>query len=212
MKFQVIVADPAWGFDDGLKQMKRPVKRSAASHYKTMTPDQVAALPVKELADPNGCLLALWVPGSMLQDGLNVMKAWGFKQKQVFVWIKLKKDHAKEADPNKSTRVGMGRLFRQSHEIALIGTSGKSVYPLLRDKGQRSVAFDLNLGHSCKPATLQKRLAKMFPEACKLELFGRRLLDGWTVLGDAIDGRDLADSIQELASVYDADMIRGDHE
>jgi len=201
MKYQVICADPAWGFSDNLKAMKRKVKRSASSQYRTMTAAQVAALPVKDLVDPAGCLLALWVPGSMLEDGLMVMHAWGFNLKQIFVWVKLKKDHAKEADPNKSTRVGMGRLFRQSHEIALICTAGKSIYPLLKNKGQRSVAFDLNMGHSCKPATLQNRLMTMFPTADKIELFGRRLMPGWTVLGDAIDGKDLTNSIQEHAAL-----------
>lgn len=201
MKHQVIIADPAWGFDDGLKKMKRKVKRSAASQYHTMTPQQVAALQVKDLADPAGCVLALWVPGSMLEDGLMVMKAWGFKLKQIFVWVKLKKDYAKEKDWNSATRVGMGRLFRQSHEIALICTSGKSVYKFLKNKGQRSVCFDLNRGHSIKPSLLHERLDKMFPEAQKVELFARRPMKGWTVLGDEIDGKDIDVAIQELAAL-----------
>lgn len=201
MKHQVIIADPPWGFDDGLKKMKRKVCRSAASQYRTMTAQQVATLPVKDLADPAGCLLALWVPGSMLEDGLMVMKAWGFKLKQVFVWVKLKKDYAKEADWNNSTRVGMGRLFRQSHEIALICTSGKSVYRFLQNKAQRSVCFDLNRGHSIKPDILHKRLDKMFPTSQKLELFGRRPVEGWTVLGDGIDGKDIDVAIRELVSL-----------
>lgn len=197
--YQVIVADPAWGFNDGLKKMKRRVKRSAESQYVTMTPTQIAALPVKQLADPQGCVLALWVPGSMLSHGMDVMKAWGFKHKQVFVWVKLKKKHMTEDDPNKRTRVGMGRLFRQAHEIALIGTSGKSVYRLLRDKSQRSVAFDLNQGHSIKPGTLQRRLELMFPTAKKLELYARRTRPGWDCLGNEIDGQDLKDSVANAA-------------
>lgn len=201
MKVQVIVADPPWGFDDGLKKMKRKVKRSAAAHYSTMTAAQVAAMPVRSIVDPAGCVLALWVPGSMLQEGLDVMKAWGFKQKQLFVWVKLKKDYAKEKDRQKVTRVGMGRLFRQAHEIALIGTSGKSIYKLLKNKGQRSVAFDLNLGHSIKPPTLHERLDLMFPTAQKVEFFARRFQLGWTVLGNGIDGKDITTSIQDLAAV-----------
>jgi N6-adenosine-specific RNA methylase IME4 len=201
MKAQVIVADPPWGFSDGLKKMKRNVKRSAQSQYRTMTAAQVARLPVPEIVDPNGCILALWVPGSMLADGLTVMNAWGFRQKQLFIWVKLKAGHAKEPDVNKSTRVGMGRLFRQSHEIALIGTAGQSIYPLLQDKGQRSVAFDLNLGHSIKPATLQKRLDLMFPTAAKVELFARRQITGWTCLGDGIDGKDITTAIREHSAL-----------
>ena len=201
MIHQVICADPPWGFTDGLQKMKRPVRRAASSQYRTMTSKQVAAIPVPQLVDPQGCLLALWVPGSMLEDGLMVMHAWGFRLKQLFVWVKLKKGHAQEPDPNNSTRVGMGRLFRQSHEVALICTAGKSIYPLLRDKAQRSVAFDLNLGHSCKPPTLQRRLDRRFPTATRVELFARRSLPGWTTLGDAIDGKDITVAVQELAAV-----------
>lgn len=202
MRHQVLVADPPWGFGDGLAKMKRKVRRSAASQYRTMTPQQVAAMPVREIVDPDRCLLALWVPGVLLEDGLMVMHAWGFRLKQVFVWVKLKKQYAKEADWNRGTRVGMGRLFRQSHEIALICTSGKkSIYPLLQDRSQRSVAFDLNLGHSCKPATLQKRLDKMFPTAQKAELFARRQMPGWSCLGDGIDGKDICTAIHDLAAV-----------
>lgn len=199
MKFQVIVADPAWGFNDNLKKMKRKVKRAASAQYKVMTPAQVAAIPVAEVADPMGCLLALWVPGSMLVHGLEVMKAWGFQHKQVFVWVKLKKKYHEEQDWNEATRVGMGRLFRQSHEIALIGTSGKSVYPWLDDHSQRSVAFDLNQGHSIKPSTLQNRLDKMFPDTDRLEMFARRQRKGWVCAGDAIDGKDITQAIQDLA-------------
>lgn len=201
MKYQVIVADPPWGFNDGLKKMKRKVKRSAASQYSTMSPAQVIALPVNQLVDPAGCLLALWVPGSMLETGLDVVHAWGFKMKQTFVWVKLKKDYAKEADWNCSTRVGMGRLFRQSHEIALICTAGKSIYPLLKNKSQRSVAFDLNAGHSVKPGTLQNRIDTMFPSANKLEMFARRQVPNWTCIGDGVTGKDIVLSIQELAAL-----------
>ena len=201
MKYQVIVADPPWGFNDGLKKMKRKVKRSAASQYSTMKPGQVIALPVNQLVDPAGCLLALWVPGSMLETGLDVVHAWGFKMKQTFVWVKLKKDYAKEADWNCSTRVGMGRLFRQSHEIALICTAGKSIYPLLKNKAQRSVAFDLNAGHSIKPGTLQQRIDTMFPSANKLEMFARRPVPNWTCIGDGVTGKDIVVSIQELAAL-----------
>lgn len=201
MKVQCIIADPPWGFEDSLKKMKNNVKRSAISQYRTMTTAQVAALPVKNIVDPEGCVLALWVPGSMLQDGLDVAKAWGFKMKQIFVWVKLKKDYKSVSDWNTSTRVGMGRLFRQSHEIALICTSGKSVYKHLKNKGQRSVAFDLNAGHSIKPDQLHRRLELMFPTVERAELFARRTQVGWHTLGDGIDGKNIDVAIQELAAL-----------
>ena len=202
--WDIIVADPPWGFDDGLKAMKDGVRRSAQSQYSTLSIEEIKTLNVKSLADSGGCLLALWVPGSMLQDGLDVVKAWGHQQKQVFVWTKMKNDYIEDlkngTDLNKTTRIAMGRLFRQTHEIALICTSGRSVYRHLKDKSQRSVAFDINKGHSIKPDTLQDRLEIMFPEAKKLELFARRQKPGWTCVGDAIDGKDIRDVIPELIS------------
>jgi len=196
--YQVICADPPWHFDDALKNMKLTTPRSAVSNYKVMSLADITTMQVSKLADPVGCLLALWVPGSMLSTGLDVMSAWGFKLKQTFVWVKLKKDYAKETDWNNSTRVGMGHLFRQSHELALIGTSGKSVYPHLQNRSQRSVAFDLNVAHSVKPPTLQQRLEIMFPNVDKLELFARRQIPGWTCVGDAISGKDVDTEIDEL--------------
>jgi N6-adenosine-specific RNA methylase IME4 len=136
----------------------------------------------------------------MLVHGLQVMDAWGFKQKQVFVWVKIKKNHKQESDWNDGTSVGMGRLFRQSHEIALIGTLG-SVYTHLNDRSQRSVAFDLNVAHSVKPPTLQDRLELMFPNALRLEVFARRVRPSWTCVGNAIDGKDVTIALNDLITL-----------
>ncbi len=198
MKYDVIVADPPWHFNDGLEKMKTPVRRSAQSQYSTLSINEIQALNVPGLANPTGCMLALWVPSSMLVMGLETMKRWGFTHKQTFIWVKMKKDFSKEKDINNATRFGMGRLFRQAHEIALIGTSGKSIYPKLKNNSQRSVSFDLNEGHSIKPGTLQDRLDLMFPDTEKLEIFARRTRSGWTCIGDGVTGRDVRDSIGDL--------------
>ena len=75
-KFQVIVADPPFSFSDSLKMSD--VKRGADSNYVTMTIQQIKDMKVKQIADPNGAVLALWVPSSLLQEGLDIMKLWGF--------------------------------------------------------------------------------------------------------------------------------------
>ena len=207
MKFNVVDSDPPWAFGDRLQKMKAKTKRSAQSQYKTMTPAEVAALDVPSIVDPNYSLLALWVPSVLLPEGLEVMKAWGFAFKQTFIWVKSKKNvtkHVKKlieagktVDINDLMAFGMGRLFRQTHEIALIGTQGK-VYTHLMDKSQRSVMFDINQGHSTKPELLQDRLDRMFPDAKRLEMFGRRLRPNWTVIGDGVTGVDIKTSIQDL--------------
>jgi N6-adenosine-specific RNA methylase IME4 len=196
--FSCIVADPPWGFKDRLSSMKSPVKRSAVSQYEVLSVGEIQRLRINDLADPAGCVLALWVPSVFLPDGLETMRQWGFTFKQTFIWTKMKNKVAKDADINDETRFGMGRLFRQAHEIALIGTLGKNVYKNIVSKSQRSVAFDVNKGHSIKTELLQNRLEMMFPTSKKLEIFARRIRQGWTCIGDGVTGIDVRTSIEDL--------------
>jgi N6-adenosine-specific RNA methylase IME4 len=39
----------------------------------------------------------------------------------------------------------------------------------------------------------------MFPETAKIELFGRRKLPGWDVIGNAIDGIDIRDRLLDIS-------------
>jgi len=204
--YDIICADPPWDFGDKLRAMRSKTKRSAISQYSTLTPTEVANLDVKSLANKDGCVLALWVPSTLLSEGLQVMSSWGFTYKQMTVWVKSKKNAISKiqkgeiVDLNETLGFGMGRLFRQCHEIALIGTLGK-VYKNLENKSQRSVSIEQNTKHSKKPDLLQDRLELMFPKAKKLEIFGRRLKNGWTVIGDGVTGKDVNLSIQELQIV-----------
>ena len=235
-KFTVIVADPPWNFKDSLSMSD--VARGAKANYSTMTISKIKELPIKDLADDNGCALALWVPSSLLQEGLDTMKAWGFKHKQTYIWVKIKNslfkeefkelkqrgidmikfliDHKSSSKDIKSVAIsiagklgflninnvlafGMGRLFRQTHEICLIGISNNKIYKQLSNKSQRSVSFGENLKHSAKPEHLQDSLEKMFPMGNKLELFARRERNGWTCIGNEVcNGEDILVSISKL--------------
>jgi len=227
MKFQIVVADPPWSPKDTLAMSV--IKRGAVANYPVLSVEQICDLPVKKVADPDGCVLALWVLGSMLEDGMKVMKAWGFEQKQVYVWVKTKKQKSLTDLALKETiqtvkklkhepklllkgiidhgfkvgdwllSFGMGRLFRQSHEICLIGINNTKIYTYLENKSQRSVCFEENQGHSVKPSNLQKSLETMFPNAKRLEMFARRQRQGWTTIGhDVSNGEDILESLLTL--------------
>jgi N6-adenosine-specific RNA methylase IME4 len=233
MKFRVVVADPCWSFSDKLTMSD--VKRGAESQYKVMSNKDIAELDVESIVHDDA-VLALWVPSSMLTEGIAVMRAWGFEPKQTHIWVKTKKevlsglvkkavsiieilrtsrgdqnsrkilsflnDLAKH-DPKDDLAFGMGRLFRQTHEIVLIGTRGK-IYKYLKDKSQRSVHFHPVTKHSEKPEALQDMLDKMFGnKAKKLELFARRDRPGWTCVGlecPSSMGEDIHDSIKRLSA------------
>lgn len=207
MKFNLIIADCPWNFNDGLSMTK--TKRGASSNYETLSISDLKNLKIKEISEDDA-VLALWVPSSLLEEGLEVMKAWGFRQTQTHIWVKTKKNPFKnllkeftkvikdlpkkgfsniirtillEFDINNILSFGMGRLFRQTHEIILIGVKGK-IYKHLKNKSQRSVHFSPATKHSVKPENLHNMLEKMFPNSTKLELFARRQKPGWLCIGN----------------------------
>jgi N6-adenosine-specific RNA methylase IME4 len=215
MKFKCIVADPPYSFSDKLKMSS--VKRSADSNYKTLVMSDIKALKVKELAEDDS-FLALWVPSAMLEDGLEILKLWGFKYKQNCIWVKTKTqplagllkaisrgniknyiDITKAFDLNEVLNFKMGHFFRQTHEICLIGTRGKMSKDLL-NRSQRSVHLYPAMKHSKKPEQLQDMLDIMF-KGNKLELFARRDRPNWTCKGNECFsslGEDIRDSVEGL--------------
>ena len=56
-----------------------------------MTLDDIKAMPVNEIAADTAHLY-LWVPNALLPDGLEVLKAWGFRYKTHLIWEKTRKD------------------------------------------------------------------------------------------------------------------------
>jgi N6-adenosine-specific RNA methylase IME4 len=221
LRFDIILSDCAWSFSDKLKMSD--VKRSAEDNYSVMSIKDIAAIPVADIAEENS-LLVSWVPSSLLQEGIEVMNKWGFKHKQTFIWVKTKMsplqslakdikksykknnniDDVKEIidlfDFNQLLSFGMGRLFRQSHELALVGVRGKMVNKI-SNKSQRSVCFAPVTKHSEKPEELQNRIDLMYPSAKKIELFARRDRPGWTCVGNQCPsslGEDIRESIERL--------------
>jgi len=224
-KIQILCIDCPFSFSDQLTQSS--VARGADANYPTLTIEELKKLPIADITDPNGSILALWVPAALLQDGLDLMKTWQFDYKQLWSWIKIKQhpledlyqtikeckqpQEIKAAFDNfdfnaKETSIcsfGMGRLARNCSEIVLIGIRGK-VYDFLEDRSQRNIFFQVNLKHSQKPEVLQDKLEAMFPkfaagmEKSMMEIFARRKRNGWRCVGNEISGLDVR---EELATI-----------
>src|SRR5437868_8408261 len=87
-KFGTILADPPWQFQNRTGKIAPEHRR--LSRYGTMLLDEIKALPVADIAaEPSH--LYLWVPNALLAEGLEVMKAWGFRYKSNIVWRKIRK-------------------------------------------------------------------------------------------------------------------------
>ena len=83
MKFRVIVVHCLpYNFLDALTMNN--TKRGASSNYDTMSIEDIKSIPVKDITKDDS-VLALWCPSSLLQEGLDIMKTWGFRQTQTHI-------------------------------------------------------------------------------------------------------------------------------
>lgn len=144
------------------------------NRYDTLSLADIKAIPVEQVAGENSHLY-LWVPNALLPDGLEVMKAWGFKYKTNLIWHKIRKDGGPDGR-------GVGFYFRNTTEIILFGVRGR-MRTLQPGRSQVNFIATRKQEHSRKPDNLYEII-----EACSpgpyLELFARNTREGWTGFGN----------------------------
>jgi len=183
-KYNIIYADPAWSYDD--KSLNRG---GAERHYRTMDIEDIKALPINEIADDDS-ILFMWATFPKLQEGLDVIKAWGFNFKTIgFTWIKTNKRFNKNQIsfmPLESLDVfwGMGRWTRINTEICLIGTKGK---PQRENADVHSVVVSEIQKHSKKPNEIRDMIIRLCGDLPRVELFARNETEGWDSWGNEVD-------------------------
>lgn len=163
-KYRTILADPPWD----INQKGRYSNRSAESHYELMPLGRIKAMPVTDLCEDNAHLY-LWIPNGLLQEGLDVIKAWGFTFRSPFYWIK--------------PRLGLGNYIRNASETLLFATCGKSP---VKFHSQPNWLFAPQQDHSHKPEE-QYAIIERLSHGPYLELFARRRQPGWDMWGNEID-------------------------
>lgn len=215
MQFTTIFMDLPWDFEVWNKATGSG--RSAASHYATMTLDQIKAIGpgIHAIAAPNAAL-CMWACRPSQDDAFEVVKHWNRlvnpenKRKlrkfewryitEVFTWVKTNKDG--------SPKMGMGYWSRANTEPVFLFTRGKIsrlaknvpqviMAPLrkMETKDFRGVVST----HSVKPEEAQDRAERLLPGPYA-ELFARRHRPNWRCLGWELDGLDINDSLAALAA------------
>ena len=174
-KYNIIYADPPWSYKD--KRDKHPrMCGGAISHYNTMSIEQIKSLPIKDLAADN-CMLFLWVTFPNLQEGLGVIKAWGFTYKTLgFSWIKTNKNNGKPF-------FGIGYYTKSNCEVCLIGVKGK---PIKVSNSVSSVIISPRQEHSKKPDQIRDKIVELCGDVPRIELFARQKTEGWDVWGNEV--------------------------
>lgn len=183
-KFVTVYADPPWRFDDrSFRGAPEEVLRGklAASgkqsrfQYPTMAIEEICALPVKDLVAKDAHIY-LWVPNALINQGMQVLDAWGFKYKTLFVWQKISKDLGP------ATNSGLGYYFRNTCELLFFGVRGH-LRTLSPARKQENVVVSRKERHSKKPEEMYRIIERCSPGPY-LEMFARQNRKGWTSWGN----------------------------
>jgi N6-adenosine-specific RNA methylase IME4 len=171
-QFGCIYADPPWRYAN------QATRASTDKHYSTLTVEEIAALPVAQLAAPKSHLW-LWTTNGFLFECPKLFDAWGFTFRSSYVWVK--------------PQIGIGNYLRNAHELLLLAVRGGLVG---RARDVRSWGeFDRG-EHSAKPEKVRSEVVERVSPGPYLELFGRRAVPDhpdcppWTVWGNEV-ARDL---------------------
>lgn len=171
-QYSTILADPPWQFQNRTGKMAPEHRRLL--RYPTMELKEIAALPVSRMAAAKSHLY-LWVPNALLQEGLQVMEAWGFTYKSNLVWYKIRKDGGPDGR-------GVGFYFRNVTELILFGVRG-SMRTLGPGRTQVNLLNTRKREHSRKPDEIYDLVESCSPGPY-LELFARFKREGWHQWGN----------------------------
>ncbi len=162
-RFGCIYADPPWLYDN------QGTRAATGNHYHGMTVEEIAALPIGDLAAPDAHL-HLWTTNGFLFEAPKIFAAWGFEFRSSFIWVK--------------PQIGIGNYWRNAHEILLTAIKGKA--KRFNDKSLKSWLECKRGEHSAKPDQVRSFVQRASPGPY-LELFGRSKVKGWTVWGNQIE-------------------------
>lgn len=133
----------------------------ASRHYSTLSPEEVAGLPVAALACESAHLW-LWTVNALVGEAHDVARSWGFAPVTMLTWCK--------------PGPGVGHYLRNNTEHAVFATRGKAVTPAEPAMGSWFVWPRTR--HSVKPAGFLDLVERVSPGPY-VELFARQPRLGW---------------------------------
>lgn len=172
--FTTVLADPPWRFSNRTGKMAPEHRR--LSRYATMTLDEIMELPVAHIVRPQSHLY-LWVPNALVQEGLEVMRRWGFTYKTNLVWYKVRRDGGSDGR-------GVGFYFRNVTELLLFGVRGR-MRTGQAGRSQVNLLASRKREHSRKPDEMYDLIERCSPGPY-VELFARHKRAGWSQWGDEL--------------------------
>lgn len=135
----------------------------------------IMALPIGELADPEGCHLYCWTTNNYLPAALECIQMWGFEYITTITWLK--------------DRMGLGQYYRGLTEHCLFASTKKRLpYKMADGKRCQGVTgfSEPKTIHSRKPDSM-RNMIEWVSYAPRIELFAREHHAGWDVWGNEVE-------------------------
>jgi N6-adenosine-specific RNA methylase IME4 len=164
-KYRTIVADPPWDVGRGPEWASNGASRPLT--YPTMSLDEIAALPVRHLAEKSAHLY-LWTINAYVEESYEVVRLWGFKDSTLLTWCK---------PPN---GIGLGGAYSLTTEFCLFARRG--VCPAAERIDSTWWLWKRGR-HSAKPEPFLDMVERVSPSP-RLEMFARRARFGWDYWGN----------------------------
>jgi N6-adenosine-specific RNA methylase IME4 len=171
--YGLVKLDPPWAFKTYSESGKG---KSAEQHYDCMSIDDIYAMPVDQLAQPEGMWVWLYGTAPMLPQALECFKKWNVTYVTMGVWVKMTKDGSRPT-------FGTGYALRNCHEPFLIGKIGR---PKIHDRAIRSAILEPRREHSRKPELGYEYAARMAGPYEKADIFARQQRPGWDSWGNEV--------------------------
>jgi len=166
-KYRCLIIDPPWE----MKKISRTERPNQGKHldYPTMSMERLEKLPIKELADENGCHIYLWTTHKYLPDALKLFESWGAKYQCLMTWVK----------PTGMTPYSW--MYNTEH--VLFGRIGT----LKLEKLGIKLSFEeRSREHSRKPDIFYNIVKKASPEP-RLDMFSRESREGFSLWGNEVN-------------------------
>lgn len=173
-RFGTIYLDPPWSYGN------QGTRAATDNHYETMDLAEIAALPIADLAADESHI-HMWTTNAFLHDSFHLFEQWGFEFKSFLVWDKDK--------------FGIGNYWRLQTEYLLLGTRGGLTF---LDHSQPNIVREARMRHSAKPERIRRMIEKVSPGP-RIELFARRISNGWVAWGNEIERTMFDDDVKEVA-------------
>jgi N6-adenosine-specific RNA methylase IME4 len=166
--FRVAVVDPPWKFEDESYSLSR----TNVTPYPVMTVEEIMALPIPSIMHEDS-VIWLWTTNRHLAGGEagQILKYWGFRPLSLLTWVK--------------DRPGTGVWLRGQTEHVILSVRGKPVPPQLPES--TLLQAPRTGTHSSKPDEFYALVERLCP-GCKVEIFARKLRQGWTTWGSELWG------------------------